>query len=895
MTPERGNPPNTTLTPVSALAGPLAALVGGAALVGWAFDVAALKSIRPDGVSMKPNTALAFVLVGLALLLHRPPSALNAQPSTFSLLSRLCAVLAGLIGLLSLAEYTFTWNPGFDHWLFSEPAGTVGTSHAGRMAPDTALCFTLFAIGWDWLHHPSPQRRRKFLVGLLAGFFITTAALIEILSYFMPDLRTHGWGGLTMMALPTAAVFLPLGAALVETALRRRIPEPDRAAESFAPSADPTWLKLLIVFAGLAAGIIATGTVYYRNLEQHDRDEVEGQLSAVAELKVGELNQWRKERRGDAGILFKNAVISELVRRTLEKPEDADAPRQLAMWFEKYGTHFRYDRIRLLDTHGTTRLSWPPVLPPPSPLEVEATAEALQLGQVMLQDFYLSPDDQQVRLSLLIPVFDEADGSRPLGVIVLRINPDYYLYPLIERWPTSSPTAETLLVRKEGGHVIFLNELRFRKEAPLNIRIPLSQVRVPAVQAALGRQGVMDGLDYRDVPVVAALRTIPDSPWALVARIDAAEAFAPLRMQLWRVVGVIGTLLFGTGAGVSLIWRRRRDQYHQFQMMAAQELKENELKFRILAETTTDAHLLFADGRWIDCNRATARIFGCTREQIISAHPSQFSPLTQPDGRPSAETAAQRIHLAFAGQPQVFEWEHCRLDGTPFAAEVSLNRLDLGGRPHLQAIVRDISERKRAATALTNEKQNLDAIFESSPVALFILDEATNIVRVNTAAVALTGGREAAALQHRPGNALHCVHASENSRGCGYGPACPLCPVRNGIEALLANGGTLHGAELPLELIRNGAPEPVWLAIGAETIQLDGRRHLCVAMEDITSRKESEAAIVRQLNELRRWQRVMLDREDRVQSLKREVNELAVRLAEAPRYPSQLNSQPGHV
>ena len=60
---------------------------------------------------------------------------LNSQLSTIlSRLSRFCALFAGLIGLLSLGEYAFDWNPGFDQWLFPEPAGTVGTSHPGRMA-----------------------------------------------------------------------------------------------------------------------------------------------------------------------------------------------------------------------------------------------------------------------------------------------------------------------------------------------------------------------------------------------------------------------------------------------------------------------------------------------------------------------------------------------------------------------------------------------------------------------------------------------------------------------------------------------------------------------------------------------------------------------------------------
>ena len=125
------------------------------------------------------------------------------------------------------------------------------------------------------------------------------------------------------------------------------------------------------------------------------------------------------------------------------------------------------------------------------------------------------------------------------------------------------------------------------------------------------------------------------------------------------------------------------------------KLRESELKFRALFETADEAILLFAGEQWVDCNAAAARVFGCTREQIIGANPARFSPPTQPDGQSSGELSVKRIGLAYANEPQAFEWVHCRPDGTLFDAEVHLNRVDLGGKPFIQAIVRDISEHKR--------------------------------------------------------------------------------------------------------------------------------------------------------------------------------------------------------
>ena len=55
-----------------------------------------------------------------------------------------------------------------------------------------------------------------------------------------------------------------------------------------------------------------------------------------------------------------------------------------------------------------------------------------------------------------------------------------------------------------------------------------------------------------------------------------------------------------------------------------------------------------------------------------------------------------------------FEWWHRRLDGTVFAAEVSVVRIELGGKLILHGTVRDITERKRMTMALSQAKEEAD-------------------------------------------------------------------------------------------------------------------------------------------------------------------------------------------
>ncbi|MBI5437524.1 MAG: PAS domain S-box protein, partial [Nitrosomonadales bacterium] len=380
----------------------------------------------------------------------------------------------------------------------------------------------------------------------------------------------------------------------------------------------------VLIFALMAIGIVLTGYTYYLNYERNFRTKVESELSGIAELKVGELALWRRERLGDGAVLFKNITFSALVRRFLEKPGDADAQRQLQAWMLKYTTAYGYTLVHLVDTQGRMRISVPRM--PGSYVSSAAmnVTDILRAGQVGIEDFHRNTPDGPVHLAVVVPIFDDLDDRRPLGVLSLHIDPGIYLYHFIATWPTSSQTAETLLVRREGDDALFLNELRFQKNTPLNLRIPLTKTEVPAVRAALGQTGIFEGVDYRGAPVVAAIRAVPDSPWFLLARMNTSEVYAPVRERLWQMVAFAVFLFFGSAVAMSFIWRQRSAHYRE-RDKAEEKLAAAYKELKSIIEAQPDIlYVINTEGDLIKWNSALEKLCGLSPETMMKRPAVEF-------------------------------------------------------------------------------------------------------------------------------------------------------------------------------------------------------------------------------------------------------------------------------
>lgn len=170
---------------------------------------------------------------------------------------------------------------------------------------------------------------------------------------------------------------------------------------------------------------------------------------------------------------------------------------------------------------------------------------------------------------------------------------------------------------------------------------------------------------------------------------------------------------------------------------AQEELKNNEEKFRAIYEGSYDAHMLLNEKGFLDCNRRTLVMFGFESvDEFRKIHPSNISPPFQPDGRDSRSASMQYIQAAFESGYSSFEWVHRRKDGRDFPAEVLLSRVHLTDGDYLQAIVRDITRRKKDEEKIALAVEEWERTFNAISDLVFIQDKDFNIIKVNKACCA---------------------------------------------------------------------------------------------------------------------------------------------------------------
>ena len=476
--------------------------------------------------------------------------------------------------------------------------------------------------------------------------------------------------------------------------------------------------KPLLAFALFTVSVAMAGHAAFDHYRDDLKQDAQDDLGGIAELKKNQITAWLTERMGDAQTLREDPLFLAEFQRWTQRgcpPGRArdNLKRRLAALQHVYG----YASISLFDNRGVQRLSSSPDEMSLQENEEEFLRESMRTGQVDISDIHQdsSGSRNRVEIKLRAPLAVLENGKvRTIGAALFRIDPSVFLFPLIQRWPTPSNSAENVLVRREGGEVVFLNRLRHINNVPLLMRRPLGDAQLVAAKAVLGREGLVEGLDYRGIPVVGVSSKIDGTSWVMVSKIDKAEIYAPIDLLAGWIEAMM-VIVICVGGGLVFYWRQKETA--QFEHQIERQALEQHVDY--LAKYSNDIIMLLdGEGRVVDFNDRALDAYGYSAAEFAGMSVDA----TRAAGR-SLPVAERLKKVDEAGGGLVFESMHVRRNGEKFPVETSVRRIDIAGEKFYQAINRDITERKKAEGMARFHSEILNNLSEG--VFLVRLDQNT--------------------------------------------------------------------------------------------------------------------------------------------------------------------------
>jgi len=472
----------------------------------------------------------------------------------------------------------------------------------------------------------------------------------------------------------------------------------------------------LLAYAALALFVAAIYFSSFRQIETLIQNEKLHDLGAIADMKANQIAAWRDGYRREGEAHTRNSTLAIEFGQWLDEGARPNGRKQSLLRMLAELQHAEsYKSLALLDRQGRVRLALPAAFAFGAE-DVQLAMRAMENRELLLSDIRRS--GQGIRIDLAAPLIVGGKESA-VGALVSQIDPADYLYPLIRAWPMQSASAESLLVRRDGDDVLFLNDLRHRTGTALTLRKPADSPRMPAAMAVRGISSVADGVDYRGVPVVAEMRAVAGTPWFVVSKVNRDELFAPVyRLKQWSTN--LGLGFVGAGGLLGFFWLRGQQARH-----AAEVEREMLMKhFECLTRYANDIIMLADEnGNIVEVNERAQQAYGYTREELLR--------MRIPDLRDPAEDPAvfqrQLAQLKLLGELR-FETVNMRRDGTRFPIESSARVIEVEGKYYLQGVIRDISERKQAEEALRRSETLLKKSQQMAHIGSWELDLKNNIL-----------------------------------------------------------------------------------------------------------------------------------------------------------------------
>ena len=677
--------------------------LGSWVLLGWALRNPAWLQIRPEYVAMVVNTALCFLLLGMAFLL--PLLKFGQKTALQSLIGWVVIGIAGLV----LLEVVLNIDLGIDGYEFHAWLAD-NNPRPGRMAPNTAIGFLL--AGATLVISQKVNHKITGVAVQIGTFSVLLVGLTGLVGYSLQLELLYSWFKAARMALPTALGMILVGVGLWGSWHRAAWYKTQQYFQDDEKIAFTGGAILIVVAVTIGtAGFAAQQATLEKTLTQSLPVDLKNRAT-IFHAEVRQAIGKAKSVAGQPGVIrLTQALEADPLNVSLKAELNVIARSVLLSGVSG---------IRLLDSSGRTlwqlgRFSARPA--------IEADL-GLAHPAVLLWDrlFYLKTT---------VPIQDM--GAR-IGSLVVE-EPLPLLLEQMVKGDGLGKTGEMGMCLPQSNHLICFPQFRNPKVFKVK-RVSVNGKSTPMGIAVQGKSGIFKGLDYRGHNVIAAYAPLTATGLGIVVKKDTEELFQSIREQLqWG----IPLLLLLAIVGAALLRTQVRPIAARL-LRSEREALEKELRIRTVVEGVAEGIITLDENGIIESfNGGASLLFGYSAEEVLGKSIQRLMPANMR----AAHEAGMKRYLA-GGAPHVIGKKNVELpglhkDGTTFRLELAISAIALEGKRMFVGIVRDITERKLAETALFVEKERLRVTLGSIGDGVITTDRQGFVTYLNPVGETMTG------------------------------------------------------------------------------------------------------------------------------------------------------------